>query len=283
MTKVLEGCDGFIKYQQKRTATLAAEAKTFYRLVLHLRDHRRYPERRHRRRHRSYPRQKHRGARQPDHLRNQAPVRGQSQTRDPRRQEGRVRRAGGDHKGHGGEMARHHREREAGIGQRRLRRHPAFGKRRTDVARGKPAGGKGPSGGDRIRRDVADRRGHRAKCLEHRSNRRTGGGDRERRRHNRGGGSQGSEGDRLHGRRIGRPHHFSIGALQEDRRHHRHHQRDRGPDEPPRPERSHRGGPGRGAREGVRRRRRRGEETRREDHRGYLRGERHYHGKSRTT
>ena len=31
VTKVLEGCDGFIKYQQKRTATLAAEAKTFYK------------------------------------------------------------------------------------------------------------------------------------------------------------------------------------------------------------------------------------------------------------
>ena len=31
VTKALEGCDGFITYQQKRTATLAAGAKTFYR------------------------------------------------------------------------------------------------------------------------------------------------------------------------------------------------------------------------------------------------------------
>ena len=31
VTKALEGCDAFIKYQQKRTATLAAEAKTFYK------------------------------------------------------------------------------------------------------------------------------------------------------------------------------------------------------------------------------------------------------------
>ena len=30
-SKVLESCDGFIKYQQKRTATLAADAKTFYK------------------------------------------------------------------------------------------------------------------------------------------------------------------------------------------------------------------------------------------------------------
>jgi methyl-accepting chemotaxis protein len=31
MAKVFEGCDNFITYQQKRTATLAAEAKSFYR------------------------------------------------------------------------------------------------------------------------------------------------------------------------------------------------------------------------------------------------------------
>ncbi|MGA2106268.1 MAG: methyl-accepting chemotaxis protein [Syntrophorhabdales bacterium] len=31
VTKTLEGCDGFIKYQEKRTATLTAEAKTFYK------------------------------------------------------------------------------------------------------------------------------------------------------------------------------------------------------------------------------------------------------------
>ncbi|MGD0230776.1 MAG: methyl-accepting chemotaxis protein [Syntrophorhabdales bacterium] len=31
VTKALVGCDGFIKYQQKRVAALAAEAKTFYR------------------------------------------------------------------------------------------------------------------------------------------------------------------------------------------------------------------------------------------------------------
>ena len=30
-TKALEGCDGFIKYQEKRTATLTAESKTFYK------------------------------------------------------------------------------------------------------------------------------------------------------------------------------------------------------------------------------------------------------------
>jgi len=79
-------------------------------------------------------------------------------------------------------------------------------------------------------------------------------------------------------REVGKPYHFSVGALQEDRRYHRHHQRDRGPDEPPRAERSDRGGPGRRAREGFRGGRRRGKETRRENHRRHLRGERHYKG-----
>ena len=60
MAKVFEGCDAFMTYQQKRTAALAADAKSFYQFVLRLCDHGRHPERRHRRRHRSYPREKHR-------------------------------------------------------------------------------------------------------------------------------------------------------------------------------------------------------------------------------
>ena len=61
-----------------------------------------------------------------------------------RRQDGRVRRAGGGHEGHGGKVAGHHREHQAGIRQRRLRRHPAFGKRRADVDMGQASRPRGP-------------------------------------------------------------------------------------------------------------------------------------------